>query len=81
MELTRIITSLLGKSRASIDSIPTTESSRDLSEGELALLEMDADFLNTSDTVRAEKVMVQERNRLLRTFGEDAYNFAGRLSH
>jgi len=53
MELTRIITSLLGKSRASIDSIPTTESSRDLSEGELALLEMDADFKKTPDDIKA----------------------------
>ena len=81
MELTRIITSLLSKSRASTDSIPTTESSRDLSEGELALLEMDADFLDTSDTVRAEKVMFQERNRLIRTFGTKSYKVAGRLSH
>ena len=81
MELTRIITSLLSKSRASTDSIPTTESSRDLSEGELALLEMDADFLVSSDTVKAEKVKVQEQNRLIRIFGTKSHMGAGRLSH
>jgi hypothetical protein len=43
-ELTRVITSLLSNSKEAINSNPTTESIRDLSEGELALQEMDADF-------------------------------------
>ena len=71
---------MLSKSHEA-DSIPTTESSSDLSEGELALLEMDADFIDTSDTLKAEKVVEAERNRLIRAFGTESNEIAFHESH